>query len=216
MKKIYLLVVLFLFAKVYGQVTVTATGGTVGPTPYTNLKGAFDAINVGTHTGQITINILASTVELATAQLNATGSGGASYTAITIAPTVAAISVSANIASSMITFSGASNVKVNGNNNLTFVNTNTGGNTITFINDATKVAIKNTVIQGVTASNTTGVIFLSTGITTGNDNNTLDGCSIDGMSIAPVLLYSAGTITSPSLENSGDTLRNCNFFDNER
>src|SRR5262245_13753331 len=60
------------------QVSVTATAGTTGPTTYTTLKGAFDAVNAGTHQGAITIAITASTTETATASLNASGSGSAS------------------------------------------------------------------------------------------------------------------------------------------
>ena len=217
MKKIYLLAFLFLGLKVGAQVTITATGATPGPTIYTTLKSAFDAINIGTHTGQISLTITTGTVETATAQLNATGTGGASYTGISIAPASAGITVSANLAASMITFNGASNVLINGGNNLTFLNSNTGGNTVTFSNDATKVAIKNTTIKGACTLGTAGVVtFTATGVITGNDNNTLDGCNIDGMSTALLCLYSVGTTTSPTLENSGDTLRNCNFYDNNQ
>src|SRR5690242_17230161 len=57
------------------DVNVTATAGTTGPTNYTTLKGAFDAINAGTHQGTITIDVLADTTESATAVLNNSGSG---------------------------------------------------------------------------------------------------------------------------------------------
>ena len=65
---------------------MTATAGTVGPTDYPTVKGAFDAINAGTHTGAITIYILGDTTEAASAVLNASGSGAASYTSMIIAP----------------------------------------------------------------------------------------------------------------------------------
>ena len=55
------------------QVDVTATGGTLAAS-YTTLKGAFDAINLGTHTGTITIGISGNTTEAAPAVLNASGS----------------------------------------------------------------------------------------------------------------------------------------------
>ena len=60
------------------QVSVTATAGTVGPTAYTTLKLAFDAINAGTHQGVITVDISANTTEGTTpATLNSTGAGSA-------------------------------------------------------------------------------------------------------------------------------------------
>ena len=68
------------------QVSVTATVGTVGPTAYTTLKDAFDAVNVGTHRGTIAISITANTSESASSVLNASGSGAALYTAISIKP----------------------------------------------------------------------------------------------------------------------------------
>ena len=42
----------------------------------TTLKGAFDAINRGTHQGTITIGISGNTTETAPAVINASGSGG--------------------------------------------------------------------------------------------------------------------------------------------
>src|SRR6267143_1654816 len=68
------------------QVSVTATAGTVGPTPYTTVKLAFDAINLGTHQGSITVSIVGNTAETVPAVLNASGSGGAAYTAVSIQP----------------------------------------------------------------------------------------------------------------------------------
>ena len=55
---------------------------------YATLKDAFDAINAGTHTGTITIDVCGNTDEGAlTAVLNASGTGSASYTSIAMAPT---------------------------------------------------------------------------------------------------------------------------------
>src|SRR3954466_12888751 len=41
------------FNNASAQVSVTATGGTLGPTSYTDFTTAFTAINNGTHTGAI-------------------------------------------------------------------------------------------------------------------------------------------------------------------
>ena len=83
MRKIYLLLfIAFFTSAVSAQVSVTATAGTVGPTTYTTLKLAFDAINAGTHQGAVAISINANTTETATATLNASGSGSASYTSV--------------------------------------------------------------------------------------------------------------------------------------
>ena len=70
------------------QVDVTATGGNPAAS-YTTLKGAFDAINAGTHKGVITITITSNTTETASAVLNASGVGASSYSGITISPDAA-------------------------------------------------------------------------------------------------------------------------------
>lgn len=64
MRKILLLLVTVCAAIVsYSQISVTATAGTAGPTSYTTLSGAFDAINQGTHQGTITISVTGNTTE---------------------------------------------------------------------------------------------------------------------------------------------------------
>ncbi len=66
------LVVFSLFgaASASAQVDVTASAGTLNAS-YTTLKGAFDAINAGTHQGTITIGLSGDTTETAPAVLNA-------------------------------------------------------------------------------------------------------------------------------------------------
>ena len=66
--------------------TVKATAGILVPTDYATLKAAFDAINAGTHQGQITVWILGDTVETASAVLNASGTGAAAYNALLMLP----------------------------------------------------------------------------------------------------------------------------------
>ena len=57
-----------------------------GAGSYPTLKDAFDAINSGVHTGAITIDVIGNTFESATAVLNASGTGAASYTSIFMSP----------------------------------------------------------------------------------------------------------------------------------
>src|SRR6267143_1371761 len=122
-------------------VTVTATSGVIGPTNYPTLKGAFDAINAGTHQGDITIDIVANTSEGSTpATLNGSGAGSASYTSVLIRPVNDGVSVSGDPASGLgvVQLNGASTVTIDGDNpntpginqNLTIQNTAT--NTTTF------------------------------------------------------------------------------------
>jgi hypothetical protein len=62
----------FCFQQSIAQVTLTATVGTATGS-FTTLKGAFDAINAGTHKGDIVIKINSSTTETVSAALNASG-----------------------------------------------------------------------------------------------------------------------------------------------
>lgn len=83
-------------APLVGEVTLTATAGSPTGT-FTTLKEAFDAINAGTHQGDIVISINANTVEGTTpATLNSTGAGAALYTSVLIRPTIDGISISGN------------------------------------------------------------------------------------------------------------------------
>ena len=186
-----LLVISVFSTTAYSQVDVRATGGNLAQS-YTTLKAAFDAINAGTHTGTITIGISASTAETASAILNGSGSGPASYTSILISPSgggARSISGAIPAGSPIIDLNGADNVTIDGvnsgGNTLTISNTATPGSyegtsTIRFIADATGNTITRCTVlgNGSIPCYTGCVIYFSTGITTGNDNNTISSCLI--------------------------------------
>lgn len=191
-----------------------------GAGSYPTLKAAFDAINSGTHTGAITVDIVANTTETLSAVLNASGSGMASYTSILIQPAGgAAITVSGNLpVAHLIDLNGADNVTINGlntgGNSLTISNTGVGtGSAIRFIADATTNIIQNCTIQGSTTSQTSGVVVFSTGTTTGNDGNNINNCNITaaGTNLPINCIYSSGL--SASVDNSGNVLNQNNISD---
>ncbi|HJQ25532.1 MAG TPA: hypothetical protein VKA60_16550 [Blastocatellia bacterium] len=94
--------------------------------------GFASVINAGTHRGAITIAIVGDTTETATAALNASGSGSASYTSISIQPSGGAartISGALSAGSPLINLNGADNVTIDG--------LNTGGNSLTLSNTST-------------------------------------------------------------------------------
>ncbi len=113
-----------------GPVTVTATAGTAGPTDYANVKAAFDAINAGTHQGSINIWIMADTVEAASAVLNGSGIGSASYTSILMLPN-GTRTVTGTLAAPLIDLNGAKNVRIDGYNSLTLSNLSTAATATT-------------------------------------------------------------------------------------
>ncbi len=121
-----LLIVVISITHLRSQVNVTASSGTPAGM-YTTVKDAFDAINAGTHQGIITLSIEGNTTETVTAALNASGTGSALYTNVSVVPSGgAARSITGAIAGPLIELNGADNV--------TFDGLNTGGNSLTLEN----------------------------------------------------------------------------------
>ncbi|MBO9631719.1 MAG: gliding motility-associated C-terminal domain-containing protein [Chitinophagaceae bacterium] len=167
-----LIVLLFVSVSLKAQVLVTATAGTIpGPTTYTTLKGAFDAVNAGTHQGNISIQIQGNTTETATAALNASGSGAASYSFVGIRPASGASPViSGNISSGpVIKLNGSSYVTIDGSNNgsnsrdLTITNTSGISSNVLVIGSVSTtpinyVTVKNALIINGTNTSTAVVV----------------------------------------------------------
>ena len=86
-------------------IIVTATAGNTGPTIYARLELAFTAINTGVHQGDINVAITGNTTETGSANLVASGVGGADYTSVLMRPSGGAprtISGSIGVNSSLI------------------------------------------------------------------------------------------------------------------
>jgi|GEM_PF-845644 len=201
--------------QVSGQVTVT--GATVGNGNYTTLKGAFDAINGGTQNGtaDIVITISDNTTETASAVLNAGG-----WNSLKIYPTVSGKTISGDISGALIDLNGADKVTIDGRVNqsgskdLTISNTYTTVATATqairLYNDASNNTIKYCTIRGRSIAATNGTVLVSTGTSTGNDNNTIDYCDIaDGASMPACGVCFNGSTT---YTNDGNTVSNCNIY----
>jgi len=202
-------------------VEVNATGGTTQQY-YTTLKAAFDAINAGTHTGNLNIKLLGNTTETASAVLNASGTGSASYNKLLMYPTVADLSISGAIAGNLIQLNGADSVTIDGRvnqtgvANLTISNTSTANSarTIELINSAEANYIQFCNIKGAGTSTTQGTINISTASTgNGNDDNFIQYNYLSSVSSSnrPInLIYSAG---SSGYTNDQNVIRNNNFID---
>ena len=176
-----------------GNIEVEGTGGSsTQPSGYPTLGAAFTAINSGSHTGSISIDVCGNTTEVATAALNASGSGTALYSSITIRPSGGtARTISGTLAAELIQFNGADNVTIDGlntgGNSLTIANLNSGTtsgtSTLRFFNDATGNTIANSTILGsasISSASNGGTIFFSTAASSGggNDNNTISNNNI--------------------------------------
>jgi len=215
-----LLFVLSWSVAVNAQGTITDATKTVGPSgaDYTTLKAAFDAINAGTLTGAITLQIIGSTTETASAVINA-----GSYTSVNIYPTTTGLSISGNLGGvPIINLNGADNVTIDGRVNatgftrdLTIIHSSTDGNssTIMFTNDATYNVVKYCVIKGSTTGERGILYFSPTATTTGNSHNTVDHNEITnyGGNRPLMAIFSRGTVSSAT--NHSNTISNNNIHD---
>src|SRR5687768_5429490 len=189
------------------NVIVTPGGGT-----YATLKEAFDAINAGNPVGGILVEIVANTTETASAVLNASGVGAASYSTVHVQPSGGvSISVTGSIAGALIDLNGADNVTIDGlnsgGNSLSIINTSTGAaSVIRFIGDASNNVIQNTILQGSASTASNGVVLFSSGTTTGNDGNNINNTRIGpaGSNLPVNGIFSLGT--SAAIDNSGNTI----------
>ena len=224
--KIYLaLLFAICFQSSIAQVTLTATSGTATGT-FTTLKLAFDAINAGTHKGDIVIKINANTSESAMAAINASAATSASapyYTSINIYPTTTGLSISGNLATPLINLNGADNVTIDGRVNatgstkdLTITNTSAlstaGTSTIRFIGDAYNNTIKYCTLKGSSTDAAAGVVFFSTATTTGNDNNTISNNDITCAADASRPLNAVYALGTTGKNNESNTISNNNIY----
>ncbi|MEI6143606.1 MAG: hypothetical protein WCP85_30290, partial [Mariniphaga sp.] len=201
---------------VYNGITLLAS--------YLNIHDAFDKINDGTHTGSIMIKLNASQVLSASAVLNLSGMGSASYTDVILYPTTTGIAISGNgnFTEPLIDLNGADNVVIDGRVNatgstksLTISNPSISAATIRFINDAVGNTVKYCTIKGSSTDPYGGILFFgTTNGTIGNDGNTIDNNDITNAMDAnrPInAVFSLGTGTGN--ENSKNTISNNNIYD---
>ncbi len=215
MRKFYFLLISVLFySALSAQNVEVSTGGSA--TNYTTLKAAFDAVNAGTHTGSILIEIASNTTETAPAVLNSSGAGSASYTSVTIRPRVDGVTISGATTTGrgVIELNGADNVTLNGDNpntsgtnqNLTISNTATATTTYTSVvriaTNTTQVpsANDNTISNCILLGSATGRNLSTASSTTGSENTTF-GIYVGGYGAttptgSPVAIASVSTNTT--------------------
>lgn len=211
MKKQLLMAALSFFTiRMSSQVTVT--GGATAT--YSNVNAAFAAINAGTHTGAITIDITASTTEPSTpTPLAASGQGAANYTSIIMRPTaVVSISGAPATGRGVLEFDGADNITIDGdivggsvNRDLTIENNN--GPTIAA---TTAIRLIGRTTLGLGATNYTITNCQIKGSTPGNDG-------MSGSTVANSYgIYAGANATALTTGGTGDnydniTVSNCEF-----
>ena len=197
---------------------VEVYNGTTYLNHYLNLKGAFDAINNGTHSGSLTIKVTGSIIEKNQPILNSTGtsSGGgtSNYSSINIYPTVSGINVSGSFNGTLISLNGADNITIDGRvgatgttTDLTIINSRSSENSVTlgFDNTSQNNTIKYCNVYGGGGSATNGTILFGT--TGNNSSNNINNCNITNNGTRRVnAIYSAvGT-------NTGNIISSNNIY----
>lgn len=193
------------------------TVGTGGD--YSTLKLAFDDINANSLTGNLELQIISNITDNSEASLNPWNNCGNNAYTVTIYPTGTTRTISGSNAISLITLNGADHVMFDGRlnktgapNSLVISNTDLtfAGSVIKFVNDACYNSIQYCTVKGTENLLTNGVINFSTGIITGNDNNTIANSNIcDGASTPRVCIYALGSVGK---ENDNNTISGCNIY----
>ncbi len=185
--------------RVQAQATLTATGAGPGPVAYATLTAAFNAINLGTHTGAITITIGAGGTNegFTVATLNAPLPIG--YTSVLIKPAVGTTpTIQGNIANNgVIHLFGASNVTIDGSNTV-------GGTT------------RDLTIRNSTFTAASAVVRFGNNATIGATNNTLKNTNIQqtGTTVGISVISGNGTtalFNPAAFPNSNNTIQNCSI-----
>lgn len=195
-------------------------GGTynVGTTEtYPNLTAVADELRVKALSGNVTFALTSnysSSGETYPITFNAFGTSGGDWTA-TIKPAVGNQPlIQGSHATTIFDLNGVNRLIIDGGNkDLTISNTNNiSGAAIRFIAGASFDTVKNCVIKGMGANTTTGVIFFSTGVGTGNNNNTILNCDITRGTTSPALgIYMSGSASA--LMNKNNIIQQCNIYD---
>lgn len=190
MKTIITFFLVILFNLTFYNLVLAQVDVTPNPQTYTTLYAAFNAINTGVHTnGVINITITANVTEILQARLN-----GGVFTSCTIMPS-ANVTISSNINIPVIFLNGADNVTIDGRiggvgsaNSLTIRNYR---NSVSYPNVAC-VSFNNGACNNIlryvnckassalTASSWPIYIGLSSPGTSGNNNNIIEYCNIQG------------------------------------
>ncbi len=210
---------------VAGNVTVNP-----GATNYATLKDAIDAINAGTHTGAVTVDINANTTETAPSVLNSSGAGAASYTSIIIRPSVDGVTVAGPTVTGrgLIELNGADNVTIDGDNpnsagtnrNLTIQNT--AANTVTFtsvirvaLNTTTVASADNNIFRNLNiVGSATGRNISTATSATGSENTTFGivaSSNASGATTAPTAISSVSLTVGTGATATNLTVSNNNI-----
>ncbi len=198
------------------EAQISISGATSGNGNYTTLRDAFNAINTypQSTSDNISIQLSASTTETSTATLSA-----GNWNTLTIFPTTAGIQITGNINGALISLNGADRVNIDGRvgqtglPSLTISNQATGNSqSLLLTGDASFNQIQYCTLKGANSALNNGIITIGSGLSTGNNNNSIRYCDIcnDGSTNYPMTgICLTGTADAP---NNANTIANCFLY----
>lgn len=203
------------------NLTGSYTVGSAQSAPFNSLTNAVAAYNSGCLSSAVVFNLEDATYsgsETFPITINQNSFASATNT-LTIRPANStAVTIVGSNSTSIININGGDYIILDGINSggasMLLRNTNTSGSTVRFIADATNNTIQNSTIEGATTSSTSGVVLISTGTTTGNDNLSINNNTIrdrsDAAGVPANLLYGAGS--SSTISNGTISIANNQMF----
>jgi hypothetical protein len=202
---------------------VTVAGSTGANGTYSNLGGAFTAINNNANQSSNNIEIKISG-DITEDQNNGSTLNAGTWTTLKIFPTaVATVTGPSNLSNNnaVILLNGADNVTIDGRLNQTGSTIaltlqafgQNSVNIIKFTNSAIFNTVKFCTLKGKSNNSDCGLIHFSTspGVT-GNSNNTIDNCNITSISDGERSVYGIYSAGTTGFENSNNTIINNKFF----
>ncbi|MCE1187549.1 MAG: T9SS type A sorting domain-containing protein [Ignavibacteria bacterium] len=189
---------------------------------YTNITAVIADLNVKQITNGNVVFELASDYDYSTETYPLTfypfADGGNNYS-VTIRPQSGiSKSIIWNSSSPVFDLVGVKNLIIDGrdggsttNTNLTIANGASGGSAFRLSGDAYSNTLTYLNVSAQVNTANLGIISFLTGNSTGNDNNTISYCNINGNNATYRAIYSVGT--SSSVDNSNNTVRNNNIYD---
>ncbi|GEM_PF-3247207 len=207
-------------AYVYSSIQSAVTVGSGGD--YPNLSGnggLFEAVNSLTLCGNLEVRIISDLNEPGTHALNQWSDNGFGPYTMTIMPDQPVLrNITGNVASDMIRFNGADGVIIDGSFDgegryLLFRNLASYNSTFTYLNDATNHTLRNCIIEGCSRVTTGGVLLLSNGAVTGNDNFLIENSIFRNASPTVLPNNLIGSNSSIAQHHSDIVIRNNVFSD---
>jgi hypothetical protein len=212
-------------------VQVNATVGPGSSVGYPTLKTAFDAINAGTHQGDVTVAVGNTSNQIITetiqAKLNKSGTGASNYTSVIVRPGASNITITSTLGASLSTvyLNEAQNVTFDGRIgsavstvDLTIENTSTQATYgAIYMNGTQSNTIKYCNLKSSTSHTCGyGTITMFASSAYGCSNNNIENCNITKAGTTMPMVAIGSRAISSSFKNTGNVIKNNSISDFQR